>query len=97
MASMRVALVEHSGQAAFNPLGSAALGRRSGVAVDSGHIYWADQGGGGITSGTIMEANLNGTGVTTLVKGRTPRPGWRWTPATSTGPTSSASRSMRPS
>jgi hypothetical protein len=40
------------------------------VAVDGSHIYWADQGGGGITSGTIMEANLNGTGVTTLATGQ---------------------------
>ena len=37
-----------------------------GLAVGSCHIYWADQG-----SGTIMEANLDGTGVTTLVSGLT--------------------------
>jgi hypothetical protein len=67
-----------------------------GVAVDSSHIYWSDQGGGGFSSGTIMEAPLTGGTPTTWSEGRTPRRGWRWTAATSTGPTSSASRSMRP-
>jgi hypothetical protein len=39
------------------------------VAVDSSHIYWADRGDTG-GAGTIMGANLDGTGVTTLVSGR---------------------------
>jgi DNA-binding beta-propeller fold protein YncE len=43
----------------------------TGVAVDSGHIYWADQGRPGqLISGTIMQANLDGSGVTTLVSGQ---------------------------
>ncbi len=33
---------------------------RNGLAVDSGHVYWANQGG---TIGTIGRANLDGTGV----------------------------------
>jgi len=33
-----------------------------GVAVDSNHIYWANA-----NTHTITEANLDGTGVTTLV------------------------------
>jgi hypothetical protein len=36
-----------------------------GVAVSSSHIYWTNLGGG-----TIMAANLSGTGVTTLVSGQ---------------------------
>ena len=35
----------------------------AGVAVDSSHIYWTDE------SGTVMRANLDGTGVTTLESG----------------------------
>jgi hypothetical protein len=34
------------------------------VAVDGSHIYWIDA-----IDGTIMRANLDGTGVTTLVTG----------------------------
>jgi hypothetical protein len=42
-------------------------GTPTGVAVDSGHIYWAN----GISStGTINKANLDGTGVTTLATGQ---------------------------
>jgi hypothetical protein len=33
--------------------------------VDSTHIYWTNQG-----DGTVDAANLNGTGVTTLVSGQ---------------------------
>ena len=45
----------------------------TGVAADSNHIYWADGYDGGHTqdTGTIMEANLDGTGVTTLASGLT--------------------------
>ena len=32
------------------------------MTVDSRHIYWAD-----IAGGTVDEANLDGTGVTTLL------------------------------
>lgn len=35
-----------------------------GVAVDSGHIYWADR-----DAATIRAASLDGTGVRTLVAG----------------------------
>jgi hypothetical protein len=37
------------------------------VAVYGSHIYWVSQG-----SGTIMEANLDGTGVTTLASDPNP-------------------------
>jgi hypothetical protein len=37
------------------------------VAVDSGHIYWAN---GVPTTGTINKAGLDGTGVTTLATGQ---------------------------
>ena len=43
-----------------------------GVTIDSGHIYWTDLGtfnplsGATNSDGKIMEANLDGTGVTTL-------------------------------
>jgi DNA-binding beta-propeller fold protein YncE len=36
-----------------------------GVAVDSSHLYWTNQG-----NGTVAEASLDGTGVTTLVSGQ---------------------------
>jgi hypothetical protein len=35
------------------------------VALDGSHPYWTNQG-----AGTIMEANLDGTGVMTLVSGQ---------------------------
>lgn len=41
----------------------------SGVAVSVSHIYWVDE-----LSGTIMSANLDGTGVTTLVTGQNSGP-----------------------
>ena len=45
-----------------------------GVTVDASHIYWVsfDLTGGSNdrTKGMIMEANLDGTGVTTLVTGQ---------------------------
>jgi hypothetical protein len=41
----------------------------SGAAVDSSHIYWTIPGNSGESNGTIMEANLNGTDVTTLMTG----------------------------
>ncbi len=47
--------------------------------------------------GTINEAPLAGGPVTTLVTGQDNRKGWRWTAATSTGPTTaSMARSTRP-
>jgi hypothetical protein len=36
-----------------------------GVAVDSSHLYWTNQG-----DGTVDDAHLDGTGVTTLVTGQ---------------------------
>ena len=42
-----------------------------GVAVNLSHIYWAN---GVNNTGTINQANLDGTGVTTLATGQqTPR------------------------
>jgi sugar lactone lactonase YvrE len=41
------------------------LGAPWGVAVDSSHIYWANA-----VANTIMESNLDGSGVTTLVTGQ---------------------------
>ena len=40
-----------------------------GVAVDNSHIFWADEASG-TTPGAIREANLDGTGVTTLITGQ---------------------------
>jgi hypothetical protein len=36
-----------------------------GVAVDSSHLHWTNQG-----DGTVDDAHLDGTGVTTLVTGQ---------------------------
>lgn len=41
-----------------------------GVAVNSGHIYWANYGTSFGHNGTIMEASLNGGDVETLVTGQ---------------------------
>jgi len=35
------------------------------VAVDGSHLYWGDD-----IADTVMEANLDGTGVTTLATGQ---------------------------
>jgi len=40
-------------------------GGYTNLAVDSNYIYWASDG-----NGTIMRANLDGTGVTTLETGQ---------------------------
>jgi len=36
------------------------------VAVDSSHLYWADAGPTETVPGTIMKANLDGTGATAI-------------------------------
>ena len=41
------------------------LGGAVGVAVDSSHLYWADD-----PDGTIGQANLNGSGAHTIVSGQ---------------------------
>lgn len=45
---------------------TSGLAEPRGIALDvpSGHLYWADRG-----NGTLRRANLDGTGVTTLVSG----------------------------
>ena len=50
-----------------------------GVAVDGGHVYWANGG-----NGTIGRANLNGTGVSqSFIGGATAPAEWQSTPWTS--------------
>ena len=50
------------------------------------HLYWA-------AGGSIWEANLDGTNPQTIVTGQTTRAGWRWMPASCTGPTAATARS----
>ncbi len=55
----------------LNPDGQTATAQETiTVSSGSGHLYWGDAGPAGASVGTIMAANLDGTGVTTLVTGQ---------------------------
>ena len=55
----------------LNPDGQTAAAQETiTVSSGGGHLYWGDAGPAGASVGTIMAANLDGTGVTTLVTGQ---------------------------
>ena len=56
-----------------------------GIAVDSSHLYWADDG-----DGTIWEANLDGTSPHIIFTGQRGLAAWPSRPVISTGPTTVA-------
>ena len=63
----------------------------AGVAADASHVYWADDGDQTAGSGTISEASPDGTGAQTIAKRLWTRcTGWPSTPATCTGPATTA-------